>query len=192
MYSIRLHKEFVESLDWLDQYGCFIVEESDANRIHYQGIVKYPNKIASLRALIKAKNPLMIGNKAYSVKQCKEEYDDLITYYCKGTKDSLPVVVKNTLLIDNINERYKLYYEVKLSREKRSKGSLYERVFDGCSDSLCNPDLVISHIVKYYIEQGKPINEYQIKSLALTYLCKNVEGYGVRLKNRLVSQLDHL
>lgn len=192
-YSVRFHKEYVDDLSFLDSYSCFLVEETVATRTHYQGILVYGKSPNALRALIRLRNPRMVGNRAYSAVRCKDDIEDLKTYYCKGASpNDPPVIIKNTLPIDNIDERHKLYYEVQLSRKRKDKGNLYNRVFDGCDRTFSNPDSVVCHIVKYYMDNDKPINETQIKSLAITYLAKNLPGYASRLKNRIVQQIEHL
>ena len=190
MYSIRMHKEFIDDLSFLDKYECFLVLETKANRDHYQGIISYDKKPASLRALFKKKNPRLLGNKAYSVVQCKEDIEKLKTYYCKGESSTVgPVVIKNTMSLDNIDERHKLFYEVKLSREKQNRTSLYQRVFDGDTKHLTSSMLVVNHIMAYYMEHLKPINEFQIKALATTYMVRNYpEAYEI-VSNRIIGSM---
>lgn len=188
--TIRIYCEFVDNIDFLKEYPCFLVKEKEANREHYQGILTYPNKIESLRQRIKTINPRVLGNRAYSVKGCKKNIEDLITYYCKGSKDVPPEVIINTFTVDNIDERHKLYWEVNENIKETQKKSLYGRIFDG-SDVFYNSYSCTSHVVKYYIENNKPINEHQIKAIVQLYLCKRTSEYRDHLINRVVNQIEY-
>lgn len=191
MFSIRLHCEYIDSLSMFDSHPLFLVKETEANREHYQGIIKYDKQPASLRALIKKHNPRLQGNKAYSVVTCREEVENLITYYCKGDSEKdLPQVVVNTFGVEDIDGHHKQYWSVNRKIKEDNKKSLYDKCFG--TTILNNPDAITSHAIRFFIDSGRPINTSQIQGLVMTYLCRNQEGYASRLKNRIVAAIEQL
>lgn len=193
MFTVRVHCKYVNDVTELfksplDQ--LFLVKEIDASRAHYQGLIKYENKIASLRQLLKYRCPELKGNGGYSVKQTSGEVDDYITYLCKGTSSDGPEIVINNLGIEDIDERYVKYWEK--NKELKKKLGLVERIV-GDSFVLCNNHEDVTrltrHIIEYYHEQGRIINKVQIRNMVITYLSKHDRTYKERLINEISSDI---
>ena len=197
MYTIRIHCEYVtESL--FDSLDCFIVKEK-ASRDHYQGIVKYKSQQA-LRQYLKRKYPDMKGNGAYSIKQCQEEIEDLITYYCKGTNTEQPIVIKNTLFPDiDIENEWKTYWEKnkELKTEKKaSKKPLldlileeYPVIINHNGHDLRN---AITSVVNYHVAHKKPLSPTLIENYANLILCSLDESKKELFIERLINQKKYI
>jgi len=128
MYTIRIHSEYTDG-SIFQELDCFIVKE-DATREHYQGIVKYKSQQA-LRQYVKRKLPNIKGNGAYSIKDCKEEITKLKRYFCKGTHNELPTIIKNSLFPELvIEDEWFQYWEQnkELKTKTVSKKTIVEQI----------------------------------------------------------------
>lgn len=187
-YAVRIHKEFAE-LDFLEALPCFIVLERDAMREHYQGIVQWEKTPQALRVMVKKNCPNAVGNQGYSVKQCREEYGDYLTYLCKGTVHTLPDVVLNTMGVNDIDIRWSRYWtknkELKCSRKKKSIIGEVKKEFPWTNPTCAN---VTKSVLDYLIEHEKPINMSYIQGLVLLIMSKEDSNYRTKLCSSLIKK----
>lgn len=188
-YLFRIHCDYAtkEQLEeFVTDRQCFVVKETDATRDHYQGIIEYESKVASLRALIKKKFPEAIGNKGYSVKTITETEETVIRYLCKGTADSHPEIVCNTLNISDIDNIWKQYWDEHKALKKKPKASktILEKIFEEYPSLVvgnqADLDRAVFSVVTYLVNNNKPLNENTIKYYAYSYLVKNSEYWKQR------------
>ena len=184
MYAVRIHTEHCDTLDFLKEYKSFFVLERDASRAHYQGIVEYPRQPASLRALIKKKCPRAVGNAGYSVKQLTETPERYVQYLCKGTHNTYPELVLNTMDVTNIVEKHMLYWKEHAllketsTKKKKSVASDVQKEFPWAELTF---NCVTQSVLDYLISHDRPINMNYIQGLVLLILAKNDSKYRTQL-----------
>jgi len=120
MYALRadvLGESFqADIVQWIRQFDSYMLvfETAKDENPHVHAVIHTQLKIKQLRNSFTYKFKEHTGNKAYSLKQCDDEFDAYIRYICKGTsKDDEPVVwAKCGLLYDDetIREAHGMYW----------------------------------------------------------------------------------
>lgn len=137
--TFRIHHDDADRvMHWIHGSGAknwFVVRETDAARPHFQGIIETEKAQQTHKKQIKAEFPNFNGNKDYSLKQCKESIEDLMTYYCKGdSEDTLPDVIADTF-VHNTEERHELYWKKNRELKAIAKKSVLQEMIEWLQDN---------------------------------------------------------
>lgn len=195
-YAIRIHKDSVSQLEFMTFVenidGSYIfVEETDANRDHYQGIVKTATKENTLRMRLKRIIKVK-GNHSYSMKIVRD-YDLYLRYLMKGKGEgSYPEIVARQNILLDFNKIKNLHYEYwnyKNNTKDKSK-NLIDFLYDKLKVYESNTkEIVVREIIDYYIVNNKPINTFYIQSQARLLLAKLNDTYKAQLINSICESI---
>lgn len=151
-YALRVDLDGLVAADVVAFIGRFAVaylvvrETVDGANPHTHAFFTSESKIAGIRKAIQRWLSGDLGNAGYSLKECAPEYDDYLTYLCKGNSSTeLPEVVGRQGLDftdDWVKERHALYYVNREAiigqRQKRKKittATAVEKLEERCKEA---------------------------------------------------------
>ncbi len=190
--SIRVHKEFVKEDDlvkYLHKYDKpFMVLESDGSeREHYQSLFLKKSVRGSTPKTTRdnvsrdVKEKLNLkGNKQFAVSYIYEEPDKFLRYLCKGSKDKLPDIKINNILLENqVAPYHNKYWEENKNYKATDSHRKYSKIM-----ALKIPEKydknsplvqIIMKIIMYHDENNLLIpDDYQLRKQARTYHFKTL------------------
>jgi len=200
--SFRVHKDYVDEdalIKYYHKYNKpFMVLESSQDvkgydgkscvRDHYQGMVqKKSNRGATPKTIrdnvsrdIK-KTLNLKGNKEFATTYIYESPEKFLRYLCKGSKDKLPnVIINNILLEEELRlthlkywEENKNYKELKGNKEYRE---IMAQVLPKKWQEKPEKVQITMKIIQYKKEKNLLIpDNYQLKKLTRTYYMRTME-----------------
>lgn len=194
MWALRLHvvdgvdhntvADFLRGMD-----GAYLLaEESEANRVHFQGWLITGLKDVTLRARLKKSFPMLVGNKGYSLKPVKE--DTYVRYCLKGTRTEPPVVVAKYGMdytdewIENEWRQFWAHEKSDAYELKKAKASVTEVIWAKVEALTVpiTPTNVVDIIVDVYTAAGKPYDEYGVRRLRNVILSKYYPAWRRHMK----------
>jgi len=151
-YALRIDLDGVTAaaaLEFITKFAiAFLVvrETVDGDNPHIHAFFTSESKLAGIRKAIQRFLSGDRGNAGYSLKECAAEYDDYLTYLCKGNSSTeLPEVVgKHGLDFTDefVQERHALYYVNREAiigqRHKRKKittATAVEKLEERCKEA---------------------------------------------------------
>jgi len=195
MFKIRIHKDYLDDVSKFEDYKLFMVHEhGSAARAHYQGIISWDKTMQALRARVKSMFPSLKGNGSYSIGKLEDEYDDYITYLCKGDScDKKPQIIINSMNIE-VDSRHEQYWKrnAELKKDKKKPKKLLERIFErhpiNIKDDTSDYHLACQSIYQFYIDESRPINPTIIGGLVRTYLAQQSDYHKANVLEWLMSR----
>lgn len=178
---------------WLDNIGhSYLVCKEDPNdNPHCHVYLSSELKLKGLQTSWRRSFPTLIGNGAYSLKECLEDYQGYLRYICKGDGEGCypEVVLRQGLDFDDykiveLHEDYwcsnrELLKHRKVQIDVKVKGSIVEQVelaakrqkLDGT-----DREAIARIYVQMYVDMRKPCNVYHAKGVVNT-VCATLSGH---------------
>lgn len=146
VYTLRIHElpgvsrqrivDFCQSIDG----SVFCVREEEAQRPHYQAVVRTSIKSQAFRVRVTNAFKECKGNSGYSIKT-GDDYDGFVQYLCKGaSRDDVPDVVyvqDITITRDVIAAKHEAYWQ--RNKELRTRVKKDRKAFDEELLERCRP-----------------------------------------------------
>lgn len=183
-HAFRIHESERATTEtikkWIrEQDGTIlVVRETDATRAHFQGYIRSPIKINTLRARIK-KEFGACGNASYSVSKVKDT-KLYLRYLLKGTKESAPDVLYSTgleMTPEKMQELHTEYWTVSRETKKGSK-SLVEEAFEFAEMTEGVTSLTLAqYLVSRCIQRKKPFDTFQLRRIKNVVMAARDERY---------------
>lgn len=171
-------------IQWINKFdGYILVREVAPSGAHCHAILDAHKDLKSVRNSFTRAFPELIGNKAYSLKECNDDYDAYIRYICKGdSKEIAPVVWGRCGLLYTdaaIAEAHEKYYvnqeaviENAAKRKKIDKLNLVEELEKACKAKGYTSRKEISlEYIRRYRDARKGINVFAAKAVVNTVWC---------------------
>lgn len=183
LFNFRVHEEYVDDIEYLTKYKVFIAYETNSSRPHYQGIVEYEGTTQAFTKELKRKNPRVVGNQAYSFTKFKNQHtlESQVGYYSKEGD-----IRYNTLGVTQ--EQIDLQKTLYLDRPQ--KDTLYGKVFRDVKQVKMSLQETTDYVFKYYVDNEKLIDLFQIEKLIRTYQANHDQAYLRDLKKRMIQKLS--
>lgn len=207
--SIRVHKEYVKEEDlikYLHQYDkpFMVLETHGSEREHYQSLFIKKSVRGSLPKTIRdnicrdiKKKLNLKGNKQFAVSYIYETPDKFLRYLCKGSKETLPdIKINNILLESQIAPYHHKYWEENKNYKTTDSHRKYAKIMaiklPEKYEKYENHGIGIGmKIIKYHDENNLLIpDDYQLKKMIRTYSFKTLDE---KLKwNRAFSIVENI
>jgi len=167
---------------WLSAVSSifFVVHETaDGENPHVHVFFSSDKKLNALRISFKRKFPDLVGNGAYSLKECDDNFEDYYLYMCKGdSQENLPVVLMKQgvdFSDDKIKEYHDRYWvnnnQIKISKRKRVAfaGTVVEQLEQICKEKgVRSKEDIAREYIRLYRDMRKPINCFQARAVVNT------------------------
>lgn len=207
MYAVRIHRQEgvteADIEDYLSSLGgsYFMVEETEANRAHFQGFVYSRLAEQTCRVRLKTKFPMVVGNNGYSFKKVLKP-DEYQIYVCKGDakngqKGEPPKVVcsqgieyTQDWIAHNHEEYWK--HELAEAREyKKNKGRANDVIWEKVDElKEVTSQAVIDIIIDTYTNVGKSYDLYGVRRLRNVIMSKYCKKWRAHMK--CIANLDEV
>jgi len=184
-YALRVDLDGIDAaavVGFIQRFAVayLVVRETvDGDNPHTHAFFTSESKIAGIRKAIQRWLSGDLGNAGYSLKECAEQYDDYLTYLCKGNSSSeMPEVVGRHGLDfteEWVKDRHALYYVNREAiigqRHKRKKittATAVEKLEERCKEANIvwnqKNDIALEYI-KMCKAGRKAINVFSARSI---------------------------
>lgn len=195
VYAVRIHQCDGVTDDAIAAWcggldgAYYMAKETEASRVHYQGWVVTRLKDVTLRLRIKKAFPGAVGNKGYSMTECKD-VDAYQRYCCKGTRESPPELVAARgveYTAEWVAAQWEAFWRDERSTGyelKKAKQSADEVVWERVEKlDKVTPRHVLTVIVDVYTGVGKKFDMFQLKRFCNVIMSR----YDKEFRKRLVA-----
>lgn len=168
-------------IEWINKFdGYILVREVAPSGAHCHAILDAHKDLKSVRNSFMRAFPELVGNKAYSLKECNDDYEAYIRYICKGDgKDQAPVVwgrcglLYTDILIAEAHDKYYVNQEAVIEnavkRKKIDKLNLVEELEKVCKLKNYTSRKEISwEYIRRYRDARKGINIFAARAVVNT------------------------
>lgn len=204
LYTFRLHEQDESTrqqlIEWLkhEDGAVFAVRETEAARPHYQGALRTPTSMQTLRNHMKKAFPWAEGNKDYSIKKATD-WEGYVQYLSKGAKHgALPdVVYTHGIEIDEdyIKDKHDAYWAENARLRKKAKETGGKSVVETVIQNLQGRKLdeekkltVANEVIKVLKSRGSAVNMYHARGLFNAVMLRIDEGFEQDFALELISK----
>lgn len=201
-YCARFHlsdDELPLVIKWfLDQHVTRMLVASETGKVtgkdHHHMIWKMPDgvTIQAFRKRFKRHHPDISGNQKYSMKRCDD--DAFYNYVAKEGKVWSPTEDITAAEITHYRNEYLLHMKLKRERQKKwSQQSVIQSVIQKMEASQTKeytPSTVVPHVMDYYIERRRPMNEFHMKSVVTGIVNAKNPDYKEMFAENLLSSVN--